>query len=295
MDDTIIGVIIGSFVTLVGNFVSHWFTSRREKAQWLRQQEAEEKKWDREEKKSEKERHREEQKSEKEHIRGFYQSSIQSLSALVAAEDEDAKIKLTDEKRLQLVEETHKCITALILRRPDILEESSTLSHFLESFAEKPEQNARWLRNELIELAPKFRELLPKETENVKELVKEEGSREIRLRIDDGFRRQQLVEGVELPQSFSIKSNISKLTPSQRKKLSNIYFDSYKTIPSEVQLYVPIYISHRKQINFTNKEWQASLNPLILNSEEVFKKWELDYDMALEQAQTELARGSTAN
>ncbi len=53
LDSAIVGVIVGSLLSLVGNFLNHWLSMQKEEKQWLRRQKAEDERLAREEKKSE--------------------------------------------------------------------------------------------------------------------------------------------------------------------------------------------------------------------------------------------------
>jgi hypothetical protein len=291
--DASTAVLIGSALAtaqiLATTWLNHWYTSRRDDAQWDKQQQAEDKKWDRDQQKAEKERNREEEKTGKENRRQLYQRSIQSLSALAAAENEKSKVTLTDDKRLELVEEAHKCISALMLHRPHI--DSSNLVNF-SRFTEEPGEYAVALRDEIIDIAKQDEVLfsIQKEPSQKPEprAEEEKALRDIHFYIGDIFRRQQLIKGLELPRTFSFKVNISQLTESQRQKLCDAYFEGHRTIPTLVHLSLPIYVPNAKKIEFNSSRWQAHVNPLASQPSEVFEKWEADYDLALKQAQAEL-------
>ncbi|HEU4765740.1 MAG TPA: hypothetical protein VFS77_00160, partial [Pyrinomonadaceae bacterium] len=62
----LIGSALAALQILATTWLNNWYTSRRDDAQWVKQQQAEDKKWDRENQKAEQERNREEEKTEKE-------------------------------------------------------------------------------------------------------------------------------------------------------------------------------------------------------------------------------------
>ena len=85
LDSALLGVIVGSLLSLAGNFVNHWFSMRKEEKHWERQQESEDKK-----------RKFEEIKQEKDHLRNIYHNCISRLFLIEASRLEGSKIKTDD-------------------------------------------------------------------------------------------------------------------------------------------------------------------------------------------------------
>jgi hypothetical protein len=281
MDSTLLAVIIGGLLTLFGNAVTQWLASRKEETHWLRQQEAEENKLKRDEQKAEKERGQ----ADKERTHEIYLNSIQYLSALVAVEkDAEEKFKLSGEKKLQLLEEVHKWLALLALRHTN---DAHFLS-MLEDFTEQPDKYAAMMRNDVIELANNDNNISPHK--KAEKPTKELGSVSIQFQIDEEFRRQQLIDGTDLPQLFAFSYNISKLTTSQRKKLIDIYFNSHKRIPDQFTLKLPVFNSHSNGIIFGGDEWKAQLNPMATQPQEILEVWEADYESSMERTQEEVRK-----
>lgn len=273
MDPTLVGVIIGSVLSLAGTFATQWLTMQKEEKHWHRQHEAEEEK-----------RIRDEQKACRENLRNMYHNCIRVLSLIVTAGSRSASVELTDEERSQLYQEAHKSLTSLSLHLRDSYS-SNALSNFLSEFSIFTEYgdktDAKDLRNQVIELAMNDKELFPRalllETE-------EPADMRIQIQIDNDFRRQQFVEGVELPDSYEFSCDFSDLTTEQRQKL----WDTYEKAPHNLySLPIPRYDGNKKQIILKGGGWAARLNPLTTDPKEILNAWEADYDKALENAQKE--------
>ena len=100
MDSTLLGVIVGSSLTLIGNFLSHLLTMQKEKKQWERQQEAEEKK-----------RKKEDEKQVRGSIVDIYHNCISRLSLVVASKSES--LEISSEEKLQLYKDTLQGIASM--------------------------------------------------------------------------------------------------------------------------------------------------------------------------------------
>jgi hypothetical protein len=275
MDSTLVGVIIGSLLSFFGTYIGHWFTMRREEKQWKRQQEAEREK-----------RIREAQKANRESIRDAYQNCIHTLSLLVTAEFNEKSIKVADEERLDLHREAHKWLTLVALYQRDREGDGSIDESFyseFDRFAEEADKySARSLRDQVIKFALNDRRLFP----DVPAQTKDPSERKVKIKIDQEFRRCQFLEGVELPESYEFGFHITDLTPEQRRKLWEIFFDTYKKVPHRFGgLPIPSYDEEKKQIILRGGSWTARMNPLAGDPKDIIRAWELDYEQALEEAQ----------
>lgn len=74
----------------------------------------------------------------------------------------------------------------------------------------------------------------------------------------------------------------------QREKLSEIFFQSRKTIPEKFSLYVPIHQKGAKQIGMQGKQWQAKVNPNTTKPMDILKDWEVDYEQYFIEAKQSL-------
>jgi hypothetical protein len=276
MDSTLVGVIVGSLLSFLGTYAGHWFTMRREEKQWHRQQEAEREK-----------RIREARKANREAIRNAYQNCIHTLSLLVATEFNEESLKTADEERLDIYREAHRWLTlvALYLRDREGGGDTgnasfySTFRHFAET-ANK--HSASSLRDRVIEFALNDRRLFP----DAPIQAEDPSERRVMIQIDQAFRRRQFLEGVELPESYEFGIRIEDLTPEQRRKLWDTFFDTYKEVPRRFGgLPVPSYNEEKKQIILRGGNWAARMNPLVSDPKDIIRAWELDYEKSLEEAQ----------
>lgn len=275
MDSTIVGVIIGSGISLLGTVLNQFFSSRKEQKQWENQQSAEKIAWV-----------RKEQKKEKEYLREIYQNSLRSLSVFIALGDQEKEASKI-QKKLELIEEIHKWVTILLLRHA-----SSNLDKALNSFTTWPEEDeAKSLRDEIIKLSNReegfFLNLLSRQTGNI-EKTSNPDIRIIQIGVENEYRKQQLIEGVEISQSHTFDYKLSEMLTSQREKLSEIFFQSHKTIPNKFRLYIPAHQNGAKQINMTGKQWQAKLNPNRTEPKEILTSWEEDFEEYYKEAKESL-------
>jgi hypothetical protein len=279
MDSTALGVIIGSAVTFLSTFVSHWFTQRREERLWLRQQEA-----------VEKERIRDEKQKEKEQLQEIYQKCLRSLSTIVAAHQ--ANLTLSDEKRLQRLEETYNWLNLLSLThqnkdKKEVLEFDTCLNNFTQ---DSNKYVAESLLESIAILARKDEVLYPEVSTSVSESTANSGDKAVIIDINSEFRRQQLIEGIELPLAYRFYFTLLNLSKTQREKLAIIYFESHKTIPDEVVLYLPYYHEKSKKIFFNRSPYRLKMNPLTAEPKGIFNAWESAFDKALLEAEVQISK-----
>jgi MFS superfamily sulfate permease-like transporter len=271
----VIGVVIGACLSLFGTILSQIILFRKEQKQWENQHNAENNLWI-----------RNEQKKEKEYLREIYQNSLRSLSLFVAIENQKEEEK-NKEQQLESIDEIHKWVTMLLLRHS-----SSNLDKALNSFTSWPsESRAIIIRKEIIDLSKSEEGFFINELRGLPEKIKEYDQnpdiRFIQISIDNNFREQQLIEGVELPQQYKFELKLSEMSKSQREKLSECYFQSYKTIPNRFSLVIPVEQNGTKQ----NKQWQAKLNPISSQPQEILNSWETDFEKCSKGA--ELTQNNT--
>ena len=194
MDPTVLGVIIGSGVSLLGSVLSQIILSRKEQMQWKNQQIAETSAWT-----------RNEQKNEKEYLREIYQNSLRSLSVFIAIEEQKEESRIP--KRLETIDEIHKWVTMLLLRHS-----SSNLDRALNSFTADPDRySAEDLRKEIISLSNKEEGFFLnglKDGQETQEPQIDPDLRRISFKIDNDFRKEQIISGIEIPQSYSDRKSV---------------------------------------------------------------------------------------
>lgn len=273
----VIGVVIGSGLSLFGTILSQLILSRKEQKQWENQQTAENKSWE-----------RNERKKEKEYLREIYQNSLRSLSLLIALENQEEN-EANSAQKLEIIDDIHKWVTMLLFRHSN-----SNLDKALNSFTIFPEEyEAKSLRKEIINLSNNeegffLDELKEVQVSNEKE--QDPDLRRIQISIDNDFREQQLIEGIEIPQSYTFQFKLSEMSNSQREKLAQCFFKSMKTIPRIFRLYIPIHRNGAKQIEVQGKQWQASLNPKSTEPQLILSTWEKDYEKFLNESETSLKK-----
>lgn len=264
MDSTLVGVLIGSGLSLIGVILNQIILSWKEQKQWENQQIAEKNSWK-----------RTEEKKEKEYLREIYQNSLRSLSVFIALK-ESTEDDSNEQKKIELIDEIHKWSSMLLL-----CHSSSMLNSALNSFTSDPDEyEANSVRNEIIKLSNTEESFFLNKLKTVQEKIKlptNPDLRMVQIVIDDNYRKEQIIEGVEIPQRFELQCNLTEMSNSQREKLADVFFQSNKTIPKTFRLYLPIYNEKAKQIVMTGKEWQANLNPDIVDSKIILSSWEHDF------------------
>ena len=267
----VIGVVIGSGLSLFGTVLSQIILSRKEQRHWKNQQVAEKAAWN-----------RNEQKKEKEYLREIYQNSLRSLSVFIALEDQKEK-EAKGLQNIEVINDVHKWVTMLLLRHSN-----SDLDDALNSFITWPEEReAMDLRKEIIQLSNSEEGFFLNELKDQPKKSKESTDPDIRtihIAINNDFRKQQLIEGVEISQNYQFEFKLSTMSKSQREKLSEIFFNSHKTIPRNFSLSLPVDTKGAKQIHMSGKPWQAALDPNTTEPEVILSRWEKDFDKSYEEA-----------
>jgi hypothetical protein len=272
----VIGVVIGSAISLFGTVLSQIILSRKEQNQWENQQKAEKTAWT-----------RNEQKKEKEYLREIYQNSLRLLSVFIALENQKDEEK-NKQKKIALLDEIQKWVTMLLLRHA-----SSTLDAALDSFNNYQEEDeARFLRLEIIKLSNKEEGFFLKELEHQSEKNENDvdpNLREIQITINNEFRQEELIEGIEIPLKHTFECKLSEMSNSQRKKLAEIFFKEHHSIPQKFTLFLPFHHDGAKQIAMSGKLWQGRLNPTITKPSDILSAWEKDYERSYDEAKQSLS------
>jgi hypothetical protein len=273
IEPTLLGVIIGSGLSLVGNFLTQWATIWKEERQWKRQQAAEEKKM-----------HRLETKEKIRSIKNIYQNCISRLSLLVAIGEK--QLEISNEELMKIHQEAVEWLALLSLHHRDLNSDNMpNLSREIHDFCEDASGEARFLLPQINKFAMEDKFLFPGA-----EIKKSDPKvRRVQMNIDETFRRQQAIEGIELGQSHVFECNISILSNSQREKLWDMHYESRKSIPPIIHLSVPKFDERLKIIALKGPGiWTGKLNPHITPPEEIFNAWEKDYNDALTLANKNL-------
>ena len=272
MDPTLVGVIIGSVLSFLGTSIGQLLNIRRDGNQWEREQLARERELVREEER----RRRVEEQEAKARLREIYQECIQALSTIVA--DQREQLKLSAEERSEIFRTANRWLSLLSLHRQAHYS-SSNDSFFrdFDLFVSDANYYARDLRNTVMELAMTDLELFP---DAILE-VERPDAKTFQMAIDDDFRKEQLLEGIELPRIHSFQCSLSSLKPSQREILWDMYFPTRGRLPERLVLYTPAYDESTKELKPQSEQWRGRINPLASSPEEVIDAWEADYELAL--------------
>lgn len=275
LDPTLLGVIVGSVLTLAGNFLAQWFALWREEKHWARQRKAEKE-----------DSEIQDRKNEIERIQNIYANCISRLSLISSNyRKSDNESKLTEDELAKLHSESFEWISRLKLHQRDLYSDASSKFHKqAEIFISSPDIYASGLLSEINNMFVADKLLFPG-AKPVKELL---GDRNVQISIDHDYRRQQIIGGVEIPRDHIIRFNISELSGKQLEILWDVHFTSNQAIPQSFVLTVPRFIEKQKEINYKGAPWEGKINPLISSPRQIFDSWEKDYLTELEMAEQSL-------
>lgn len=275
LDPTLIGVIIGSFLSLIGNVLTQHFSMKKEERQWERQRVS-----------SREEREEKSKEQEVDHLRELYHNCVLSLSVYMTKVQQESNEEETA-SHVEEIREIHHWLSLLLLRHPH-----KKLSQLIDSFLHDPDDYyAERLRKYVLELVEheeildspgRIKESLPGDKQQA------EKGRTVTFKISDNFRREQMVAGVVLPQSYYLPYEFEEIKEVHRDRLLQIYFNTNKTIPQNSQLFLPVHHPGAKQIHYRGKAWEAELNPFSSNVDEVLDLWCKAYDESLKIAEDSL-------
>lgn len=278
-DDTfigLIGVVIGSLLTIIGNFSSQWFTERNRVQQWEREQKAAE------------ERRDEEAKVQKyRETLEIYEKCLSKLSLIVTYRGRRDSISGA-EAFLKIQEGALDWLSVLILHRSDLpSNEIQDLQTRISRFAKNPEPDAEQLLSEIRRLAatdPVLALQAPLEPHI------EPNVRQVRVEVSEKIQRQRAIEGKFEPRAYTFECDLLTLTPSQREKLWN---EDRREIPQVMSLSLPQYLPSQKRI-YMGKAWKPNFDPASMPLIDVMNAWEHAYDEALKVAMQEQEQSRAA-
>ena len=265
----VLGVLIGSGLTLLGNVLNQYFISKKEELHWFNQRKAD--KEDNEEARK---------KEEKEYVTNLYHKSIHSLSVVSSYERQhESSDKSIPSK---LINDAHEWLALLSLKCSD--EESLKK---IDDFLESPNlYRTEILRKHIFQLV-KNEELLF-ETNEIIVADTNDNRMKLSFNINMDFQEQMLIEGIQLPNSAIVCYEFEELTNEHRNRLSAIYFLEHRKIPENATLYIPFYKQRNSKINYKGKVWEAELIPDESTFMEIMAAWGTDFDEAQKIAQNNM-------
>lgn len=267
----LVGVLMGSALSLVGNIISQYLSSRKEAQQWAREQSAkrDERSLDREIK-------------ETEELRNLYHQCINCLSVYLSFRRMDSESEQVDMPAL--MKEIHHWLSKLAVERPD-----DNLLEALDQFLLRPDgYRADELRSYVLEMVRN--DARQRESSDPKESPKAEEihARAITFKIDREFQRSLMIQGIELPDRYMLPYRPEDLQPEHRRRLLDIYFRLSRRIPEMASLMLPTHRAKATAVTF-DEIWEAKVNPLEVGVNGVLIAWAVDFDRRLKEAQSALA------
>ena len=271
MDNALLGVIVGSVLSLVGNLLQHWFSGSKERRKWEQQRKAEEAAW-----------LRSNIKEQSSSLREAYQNAIYSLSMLVMDDNPFRREESTPESMQLQTNRTHDAfnwVTQLSLRGP-----SPQFENQIYSFIFSPEDSAKSLRAYLLQLAKAETDvfqLQPLKIEEPPPTRVNHNSWEMHFHIDETYRRNRFVEGVELPKEKTIRCRLKMLSQTQRKLLlESANSSTSELVPYSLWLPMPR-VDAYGNIDRAGNQWHAHIDSCAGHEPAILNAWEQDYNAAL--------------
>jgi hypothetical protein len=265
---TLLAASVGGLISLGTTWLNNYFSANREAKQWTKQQEAERDKRRHEEKKAELERRRE-----------MFHNALTHLSNLVSCEQ--AELSVPEEEQHRLIVEAQKWVNVLSLN------ENVNKTDFLlrlEAFIYSPLAEADNMRAAVIRLSAMDKVLFPDTQKSIKALPPADEPTEkgiqFQMKVDDDFRKQHLIEGMEVPQTYRFYVQLTDIAKSPRELLVNIYYPNSKGIPTVVQLPMPLPAPNPTQPYTSGHAWKGKLNPSASTPARILETWEHDYKEA---------------
>ena len=267
----LVGVLIGSALSLLGSILSQYLSNRKEAEQWAREQSA-----------KRNERDLEREMREAEELKSLYHQCINCLSMYLSVLQMSQKGEQGDVSLL--MKDIHQWLSKLAVERPD-----DKLLEALDRFLFDPDNyEAEALRKYILEMARNDAKQLESSYSKASPHTEESPTREISFKIDSEFQRSLMIEGIELSNSFVLTYRPEDLLPEHRKRLLDIYFRTHRRIPDRASLMLP---AHRPKATVVvyEKTWEAKVNPLEVGVNGVLNAWAEDFDRSLQEAQRVLA------
>lgn len=259
----LVGVIVGTLLSIIGNAFTQWLSMNREERLWKRQREAAKEDSDllifRE---------------DKEKITKIYLECLSSLSLIIYLVEEKGinDIRVADFK--PYYENAIDCITKLKLHlRDEYSDNKSDLRRYIDGFICEPEIYSAPLLKE-IEKQLMFDKLLFKNFPlNFTEAINKD-TIEVCFRLSDSLLKEEFIRGNQLHVSQSFEINFKDFSDSQRGFLYVIFGHN---IPDRISLYLPARQTGSHSVNYKSKVWECNLNPLIHSLQDILIAWENDF------------------
>lgn len=267
----LLGVVVGSLLSLLGNFLGQWYTLKREERNWVRQRKA-----------AKEDIEDQARKNSITYTQDIYNNCMSCLSTIASQADKDERI-LTDEKLAEVIAESFEWIAKLKLYQRDLYSDSrSRFRLSVDNFVHSPDGwRAQALLAEINNIFTVDNLLFP----NASPTETAPGHKSAQMSISDVYRREQIIKGKEIPSYHVFEFNISDLSEKQLEILWDIHHQNNRGIPDRVVLAVPRFDEKQKNVSF-GVQWEGKINPLISSPRQIFDAWEKDYIIALDNAET---------
>ena len=268
----LVGVLMGSVLSVLGNILSQYFLNRKEAQQWAREHSA-----------KRNERDLERVTREAEELKSLYHQCISCLSVYLSVLQSKPRGEQIDLS--ELTKDIHNCLSKLAVVRPN-----EKLLEFFDRFLAEPDSfEAEALRKYILEMVRNDAQQLDSSYAEAPPEPNKSLTRSILFKIDREFQKSLMITGVELPNNFVLTYRPDDMMPEHRKRLLDLYFSAHRRIPDHAYLMLPVHRPNATVIAYEDT-WTAKVNPLEVGVEGVLNAWAADFDRHLEEAQSALAK-----
>lgn len=272
MDPSIVGVLIGSIVSIFGGLIQFLLTWLRDSTHARRDRERKETEWN-----------REVHCRETALLRKVYQNAILRLSVFVHLREPDDCHIIPGSELFEDLKEANKWVAMLYVRHPH-----PDLREAIAQFRANPYYSAEELLQIVEAMAhaePTMFVHPPLEDVLLRDRKLRRNERVFKVYIDSEYRKQRLADGIDLQSEVELQVKLKCLTPSQRRALVETFCDRDGILPQKMELCIPVYDEKSSRVALRGKTWNAKVDAGIGQVEPVLAAWENDFSSALRDAQ----------
>lgn len=271
LDSTILAVIIGSGITILGTTLNNIFNMHKERKIWERKKED-----------NENRENFNRLENRREELKILYSSCINNLLKVehlyrrIRNEAEEDTLKTKIDEHLFEVQNTLSVLS--VIKHGKYGKHNLTIAEHLDRFT---------IENYIGEYLDFINSIIAEDSlfpghKNTKK-QKNKTLSKLSVKVSDELRKEMFIEEKFVKPAYDIEFNLFSLSKSQRELLweSNSLVNS-RNIPRQINLRMPKYTDKNRGIITQPGKWLCPINPTSENIIEIFNLWENDYLRKLE-------------
>jgi hypothetical protein len=259
LNSQLFGIIIGALLTICANWLSHHYSLKKEKEQWLREQNSKKEEW---------------KKEESEKIREILKNALSSISSFISL-DQNNNLEGKEDLKSEKVNDILEWFSLIVLRYPN----DEKLKYYLENFSYSPNSGtATTLKEKLNNLVISEGTLFINKAKEASTDNADKKDFTLRFRINDDFRKELMIESGKILNKYqSIMASLSEINREQRGLLISENFNSRSSDPLPKNIDLQIHATSKTAGSNIKKNWEAKLDPTNLEINHILKAWEKDF------------------